>query len=38
MERGVGVVVREEGIVRGRSGMDVVKRITRLRGGKEGGR
>lgn len=33
----VGVVVRGEAMVRGRSGREVVKRIMRVRGGMEGG-
>ena len=33
----LGVVVRGAGMVRGRSGRDVVKRIMRMRGGMEGG-
>ena len=37
VERVVGVVVRGEGMVRGRSGSEVVKRIMRVRGGIEGG-
>lgn len=34
----MGVVVRGEEMVSGRSGMEAVKRIMRLRGGKERGR
>lgn len=33
----IAVVVRGEGMVSGRSGMEVVKRIMRVRGGKDGG-
>ncbi len=37
VERVIGVVVRGEGMVRGRSGMEVVNRITSVRGEEEGG-
>ncbi len=37
VERVVGVVRRGWGMVRGRSGMEVVKRIMRFRGGMVGG-
>lgn len=37
VESVMGVVVRGEGIVRGRSGLEVVNRIVRVRGGNGGG-
>ncbi len=37
VESVIGVVVRGEGMVRGRSGMEVVNRIMSVRGEKEGG-
>lgn len=37
VESVMGVVVRGEGMVRGRSGMEVVNRIMRVRGGDGGG-